>query len=83
MSAILTREDLDASGCDDPGCTHDHSILYLHSQCHPDHGVTARYDKRQGLVIICCLGCHVEVVRIAPASRTGGRSTWPHAGKPQ
>jgi hypothetical protein len=42
----LTRSDLDAKGCDDPNCQHDHSILYLYPMCHVTSGTRVYYRER-------------------------------------
>ena len=68
MSKLLFKEDMDSAGCDDPGCTHDHSVLYLHAQCHPRTGCVVRYKKEEGQMIVSCLRCGNEVVRFVPAT---------------
>jgi hypothetical protein len=63
----LTRHDLDPQGCGIPDCGHDHSILWLHSRCHPSAGVRARYIKKTGVLTICCRSCENWIADIAVA----------------
>lgn len=53
----LTREQLDQGGCGTPGCTHDHTVLYLHGRCHPSTGARVSYDKRTGTLAVACRRC--------------------------
>jgi hypothetical protein len=61
----MTKFDLDKAGCDEPNCTHDHSSLYLHGQCHPRRGVDVHYEKKLGHLVVCCHVCNSEVARIS------------------
>jgi hypothetical protein len=61
----LTQRELDAVGCATPGCTHDHSVLYFHPRCCDGAGISARYEKDSGELVIACAECEREVVRIA------------------
>ena len=63
----ITREDLDAAGCDTPGCTRDHSIVCLIAGCHPEAGTSVAYDKRIGALRLACCECGGEYVEIAVA----------------
>ncbi len=61
----LTRVVLDKMGCATPFCGHDHSILYLHAQCHPRAKLDARYVKDDGVLILTCAVCQKETARVA------------------
>ena len=65
----LTREDLDRGGCAEPGCTHDHSVLYLHAKCHPYAAVEAAYSKATGTLEVRCYRCKALVVELQIARR--------------
>jgi hypothetical protein len=69
MSYVLTRTDLDATQCEEPGCTSDHRIIYFHPACHPDCGLDVRYDKLLCYLALLCHECGDVVARIAPADR--------------
>jgi hypothetical protein len=62
---VVTKKDLDASGCGVPDCGHDHSVLYLHPRCHLRAGTRVRYEKATGLLVVECVRCGREVTRIA------------------
>ena len=64
----LTRSALDATGCGDPGCTEDHSIIYLHPKCHPDAGTWTSYNKDTGTLAVECTECEMVLARIKVAS---------------
>jgi hypothetical protein len=64
----LTRAKLDSMGCGMPDCGHDHTVLYLHSRCHPASGVSAHYDKRTGTLTINCRSCKTFIAEIAVAA---------------
>jgi hypothetical protein len=66
IGPLVTKADLDAAGCDAPGCTHDHSVVFLHAACHMTEAVHVRYDKTLGQLIIGCFRCGREVARIEP-----------------
>jgi hypothetical protein len=63
----LTRRDLDPQGCGIPNCGHDHSILFLHSRCHPNAGVRASYVKESGVLSMRCRSCKSLIADIAVA----------------
>jgi hypothetical protein len=64
----LTRKRLDVAGCSEPNCGHDHTVLFLHSACHPSAGTKVSYDKRTGSLTIACRRCDklVAEVKVAP-----------------
>lgn len=64
----LTCEALDAAGCDNPGCRHDHTVIYLHALCHPSAGSRVSYDKRSGMARVECRRCSDLVAEIAVAA---------------
>jgi hypothetical protein len=64
---ILTQIDLDAAGCDNPRCTHDHSKIYLIPSCHPRAGISALYDKPSGTLEFECRRCRAPVAVVAVA----------------
>jgi hypothetical protein len=68
MSAALSREQLDATGCGTPNCGHDHTVLYLHGACHPSVGTRVSYDKRTGLLTIECKRCKKLIAHVKVAS---------------
>ena len=57
----LTRRDLDAAGCGTPNCGHDHSVLYLHSRCHPEARTKVSYHKVTGTLRVRCGRCDALV----------------------
>ena len=59
----LTQNELNPMGCCTPGCTDDHSVLYMHPRCH-DEGIEARYEKQSGHFIVSCAVCEREVIRV-------------------
>jgi hypothetical protein len=61
---VITKEDLNASGCATPNCGHDHSVLYLHGGCHISAATTVRYEKVIETLIIDCAKCGKEITRI-------------------
>jgi hypothetical protein len=65
----LSREQLDVAGCGSPNCGHDHTVLFLHSVCHPSAGTRASYDKRTGLLTIECKRCDRLVAHVKVADR--------------
>jgi hypothetical protein len=67
MPEALTRKELDAAGCGMPNCDHDHTILYLHSRCHPSRGADVSYDKRSGHLTIICRACKRFIGKVAVA----------------
>jgi hypothetical protein len=62
----ITREMLDRSGCENPQCGHDHSVLFLHPSCH-SAPVVVSYHKRDGTLRINCVVCHQTVCEVAVA----------------
>lgn len=64
----LSQALLDAQGCGEPDCTHDHSILFLSAACHPNAGLEVAYHKATGLLHITCAKCHqpAAIVGVAP-----------------
>lgn len=58
---------MDAAGCGTPNCTHDHTILYLHSRCHPGRGAEVYYDKRTGVLTVKCRVCKRPIALVAVA----------------
>lgn len=65
----LTRKIFDVAGCGEPNCGHDHTVLFLHSACHPNAGSRASYDKRDGLLTIECRRCKKLVARVKVADQ--------------
>jgi hypothetical protein len=57
----VSRTELDAMGCGTPGCTHDHSTLYLTPGCHPGSGTFVHYLKEHGYIIVECAECEKPV----------------------
>jgi hypothetical protein len=72
MKHYLTRADLNAAGCDNPNCHSDHSVLFLHSNCHPEAGTWASYDKSTGVLTIECVECQEPVASILVAASAYG-----------
>ena len=62
----LTREDLDAARCSNPGCTHDSPVLEMVA-CHDAAGLRLYYDKRTGRLSASCFVCNATVLVIAVA----------------
>lgn len=63
-SMVLTRAVLDKMGCYEPLCDHNHDeVLYFHPRCHEGSATWTRYE--QGLMVITCATCDLEVARIA------------------
>lgn len=67
-TAALSRKQLDAAGCGTPNCGHDHTVLHLHSVCHPAAGSRASYDKLTGLLTIECRRCQKLIAQVKVAS---------------
>jgi hypothetical protein len=67
MATALSRKHLDATGCGLPDCNHDHSVLYLHSACHPSRGSRVSYDKRTGLLTVECRQCNKLIAQVKVA----------------
>jgi hypothetical protein len=65
MAKTVTKKDLNAAGCDSDNCKdHDHSVLYLHADCHIGAATVTRYEKKTETLVIECAECEKEVVRI-------------------
>jgi hypothetical protein len=64
---MLTQKDLNVMGCGTPDCKHDHSILFVNSNCHPGHGVDVCYHKDIGAIRISCFVCEKYVTEIKVA----------------
>ena len=69
MPETLTQTILDRGGCDTPGCTEPHDVLYLVGYCHPRAGLVARYDKPTGLLTLTCKACPAKVAVVKVAER--------------
>lgn len=65
----LSRKQLDAAGCGDPNCSYDHTVLFLHSVCHPSAGTRVNYDKRTGVLTIECRRCKKLVAHVKVAEQ--------------
>lgn len=65
----LSRKQLDVTGCGEPNCGHDHTVLYLHGACHPNAGTRASYDKLTGLLTIACRRCEKLVAEVKVADQ--------------
>lgn len=64
----LTREALDASGCEEPGCKHEHDdVLMLNAKCHPGGRIEVSYNKGTGNLKVACAACKKTVAYIAVA----------------
>ena len=64
----LSQAILDRAGCDEPDCTHDHSIIHLQPRCHPQAGMSVAYHKATGSLDIRCRKCNqpAAVIGVAP-----------------
>ena len=62
--AVVTKKELSEAGCGSPGCTHDHSVIYLTQACHPSQGVEVRYDKLKEQLLVTCFVCDADVATI-------------------
>ncbi len=58
-----------AKGCGMPGCTEDHSVLYLHCRKHPGSGVEVSYRSGSGVLVVSCAECHSDVGRFRLGER--------------
>lgn len=61
---IVTKTELNKAGCGSPGCTHDHSTLFLTAACHPAHGLEVKYVKEKEQLVVTCYVCETEVTTI-------------------
>jgi hypothetical protein len=71
----LTYRELDEMGCSTPHCSHDHSVIYMHQQCHCGAGLYVCYEKETRELIAECRKCEREVWRIALADDQGQLTT--------
>jgi hypothetical protein len=71
---ILTRSELDRTGCGIPDCGHDHSddILYVHPVCHIESPTWTYYEKVSGNLVVQCAKCRKIVARILVAEHVPG-----------
>lgn len=63
----LTKQDLDVNTCDCDEGHCEHSVLYLHPNCHPSAGTWVRYTKGSGELEVTCKKCKRLVCKIAVA----------------
>lgn len=73
MAGPIGKAELDAMGCGTPGCAHDHSQLYLHSECHSGAPMWGRYDKKQGALILECSICGTIAGAVWVGEKSEGR----------
>ena len=71
-SNALMQEDLDREQCTTIGCTENHSILFLNSECHPTRPIEAAYYKADGTLRVRCTRCQRPVAIFQIASRSDG-----------
>ncbi len=71
LAMPLTQDILETMGCSEPGCMHDHSVLFLHGCCHVKGGSAVSYDKVSGLLTVRCMQCDALVAEILVAARAG------------
>lgn len=64
---ILTKQHLDAMGCDTPGCDHSDHVLYFSAACHPKGRLEIAYSKASGTLLVTCKQCKREVAELAVA----------------
>ena len=64
----ISRKELNQLGCNVPDCGHDHSVLYIHSQCHPKAGCTVLYQRDNGLLVFTCGRCKKFICDILVAA---------------
>jgi hypothetical protein len=60
----VSQQQLDPMGCSNPDCDCDDAVLHMHPRCH-DEGVTVRYEKPFGQMVVACVVCEAEVLRVA------------------
>jgi hypothetical protein len=67
-SAIQTRSTLNLTGCSNPDCGHDHSVIYFHSHCHPKAALWPCYIKDDGVLVLECSECEtlIAAIQVAP-----------------
>lgn len=61
-----------AQGCGHPGCTYDHSTLYLTPLCHPGARVKVSITRGQTYFTVACAECEAIIAQIQVASRISG-----------
>lgn len=59
-----TSEQLDRMGCGSPRCTHNHDVLYLHSNCHPECDLEVAYHKATHQLLVMCSFCKKKVLAV-------------------
>ena len=64
----LTRQQLDQMECSAPDCGHDHAVLNVIAQCHPDAYFAVSYDKKTGTVRVDCATCNTTVADFSVAA---------------
>jgi hypothetical protein len=64
---FMTRDDLDALGCQDPDCNCGSRVMTLRPGCHPHTGVFATYDG-EGTLVMRCAVCDQFVASVLVAS---------------
>lgn len=65
-----TQEDMQTVECNAPGCTHDHSVLWVSPNCHEDAPLEAYYVKQDGVLYIRCADCRRPVTAFLVARRS-------------
>jgi hypothetical protein len=68
----LTQEDLDGEQCATPGCTEDHSVLFINPHCHPTRAIEPAYYKADGTLRVRCARCQRPVAVFQIARRSDG-----------
>lgn len=63
----LVRQDLEAVECSNPECDGLHPVV-LYAKCHPEGGLTVRYDKSHGVLVLVCYECSTAIAEIEVAS---------------
>jgi hypothetical protein len=61
MTKVLTQADLSDAKCSTPGCACEDTKVYLHSRCHMEAGLNARYDRNTGALTLECAECEQDV----------------------
>jgi hypothetical protein len=65
--SILTRTTMDHFKCETPGCTSDHSVLYLNPRCCQAGAATVRYFRDDGVLVLECPKCETAYAAIKVA----------------
>jgi hypothetical protein len=74
MAAVVGTEILDRltrRGCSNPECTtppDQHTAMYIEQKCHPQRPVSCWYDSITKQLVVECMLCRREVIRIEVAS---------------